>query len=127
MIYGDGLELLRKGWKLFLYPCSMGNNGGRFIFSTLITLIFLHCIVACRQMHARYISELECLVFFAIICPAFLYVTNWLELDWVFYLLFLLLSVFFFFAFFYYHEIAYGVVCLYGAWSMEHMGFRGDD
>lgn len=54
----------------------------------------------------------------------FVFATNlagtWL--DWVFFFLVCL-----FVAFVIIHEIDYGVVCLYGAWSMEHYGIlRGE-
>lgn len=40
---------------------------------------------------------------------------------------FFLVCVFLFCIFLLFHEIDYGVVCLYGAWSMEHYGIlRGE-
>ncbi|PTB49650.1 hypothetical protein M431DRAFT_271780 [Trichoderma harzianum CBS 226.95] len=66
MICGGWIGAIKERLEAFFIIitfCSMGNNGGRFIsFSHFAFFFFLHCIMACRQMHARYIPEpSECL------------------------------------------------------------------
>lgn len=135
MIYGGRIRsFLRKGWKPFFYYHHLlldGKQWWAFYISFHTTCFFSHCIMACRQMHARYNPEpLECLYvlsFYNLFFRLLLYQLQiWLELARLG-LFFFFLFVFFCFAFFFIHEIDYGVVCLYGAWSMEHYGIlRGE-